>query len=360
MMIKTLFFLLIILLVSCGSKNDTTEPVPPAPKPVENVFGVDISSLPMIEEKGIVYHNSDGEAEDVLTTLKKNGIDIIRLRLWHSPESKHSSLAEVMEFSGKIKAMGLKVWLSVHYSDTWADPGKQKTPVNWSNISFEQLKDSVYNYTSSIVEKIKPDIIQIGNEINDGFLHPTGKRSTNEDKFLQLLTIASNSIRDHDTSTRIMIHFAGYEGSSAFYNSVKNIDYDLIGISYYPAWHGKDMDMLKNTLVGLRSDYGKSVIIAETAYPFTLDWNDWTNNVIGLDDHLILPDYPATPQGQKNFIGKLKGYVTETNSIVGMCYWGGELVAFDGPESNEGSPWENQALYGFNNHALEVMDVIGE
>ena len=101
--------------------------------------------------------------------------------------------------------------------------------------------------------------------------------------------------------------------------------------------------------------YKKEVLIAETAYPFTLDWNDWTNNIVGLNEHLILPVYPATPLGQEAFITNLKTMVNATQKGIGFCYWGGELVAFNGKESTNGSPWENQALYDFNNKALPVI-----
>lgn len=355
-----IYILTILFLLGCGSKNDTPEPDPPVPAPVEDIFGADLSSLPMIEGKGVVYYNSIGEAEDVLTTLKNAGIEIIRIRLWKDPETTHSSFAEVKEFSQRIKAQGLSTWLTVHYSDTWADPGNQKKPEKWNNLEFEDLKDSIYEYTSQVVLELQPDIIQIGNEINSGFLYPEGKLSTNKAQFLELVSEASKAVREVDTNTRIMIHYAGYQGADEFYNNVKSIDYDLIGISYYPSYHGKDMTEMKNSLNSLRSTYGKNIMIAETAYPFTLNWNDWTNNIIGLEEHLILPDYPATSTGQKEFIAKLNSIVSNSNSISGMCYWGGELVAFNGPESKEGSPWENLALYDFNNHALEVMEVIGK
>ena len=355
-----IYILSLLVLLGCGSKSNNPEPEPPSPAPVEDIFGADLSSLPMIEGKGVVYYNMTGEAEDVLSTMKNAGIEIIRIRLWKDPETTHSSFAEVLDFSQRIKSMGLKTWLTVHYSDTWADPGNQKKPSKWNNIDFESLKDSIYNYTRQIVVEMQPDILQIGNEINSGFIHPDGKISTNKSQFLELLSEASRAVRESDSNTRVMIHYAGYQGADEFFNKLKSIDYDLIGISYYPSWHGKDIIEMKNSLNSLRSSYGKNVMIAETAYPFTLDWNDWTNNIIGLEDHLILPDYPATPAGQKEFIAKLNNLVTGSNSITGMCYWGGELVAFDGPESKEGSPWENLALYDFNNYAQEVMEVIGK
>ena len=108
-------------------------------------------------------------------------------------------------------------------------------------------------------------------------------------------------------------------------------------------------------LTELSNNFGKEILIAETAYPFTLGWNDWTNNIVGLEEQLILPDYPATPSGQKNFIRDLKNLVLEIDNGIGFCYWGAELIAWDGENSENGSVWENQALFDFNNTELPVL-----
>ena len=100
---------------------------------------------------------------------------------------------------------------------------------------------------------------------------------------------------------------------------------------------------------------GREIIIAETAYPFTLNWNDWTNNIVGLDEQLILPNYPATPLGQQNFIRDLKNIILELDNGIGFCYWGAELIAWDGENSDSGSVWENQALFDFENKELPVL-----
>jgi len=112
---------------------------------------------------------------------------------------------------------------------------------------------------------------------------------------------------------------------------------------------------LEDQLSSLSENFGKEILIAETAYPFTLGWNDWTNNIVGLDEHLILPDYPATPEGQRSFLRDLKTLVLEVSNGIGFCYWGAELIAWDGETSTNGSPWENQALFDFNNVELPVL-----
>jgi arabinogalactan endo-1,4-beta-galactosidase len=137
---------------------------------------------------------------------------------------------------------------------------------------------------------------------------------------------------------------------------VSALDYDIIGLSFYPIWHGKSLMELEQTMIDLSIEFSKPVVIAETAYPFTLDWNDQTHNIVGLQSQLILPDYPASPEGQKLFIRDLRNMVNSNESMLGFCYWGAELVAWKGFDSLDASPWENQALFDFNNHALPVLD----
>lgn len=348
------FILILLIFVSC-SKKESPE-TPPEPEVKTLISSVDLSSIPQIDTTDAVFYNASGQQEDVLTTLKNNGVNTIRLRLWYNPKNIHSSFNEVKTYSSEIKSKGLKVWISVHYSDTWADPGNQETPKEWQGKPFNEIKDNVYSYTQKIIAEINPDYIQIGNEINAGLLFPYGKISDSEAQFRELITSGIQAVRDNSDQTRIIIHFAGIDGANWFYNKIKDLDFDIIGLSYYPNWHGKNLGTLESTLAGLSQTYNKEIVIAETAYPFTLDWNDWTNNIIGLDNQLILPAYPATQQGQKDFIAKLKEIILKNKTGIGFCYWGGELIAFNGPEATDGSPWENQALYNFDNKALPVMD----
>ena len=132
-----------------------------------------------------------------------------------------------------------------------------------------------------------------------------------------------------------------------------------MALSYYPVWHGKNLDQLQSEISKLQKQFSKKLIIAETAYPFTLDWNDNTNNIIGLNSQLILPDYPASPLGQKEFLKRIHTICTSTNSL-GFCYWGAEYVAFNGKESLHGSSWDNLALFDFNNNALPALTVFSD
>lgn len=350
-----ILLLLTISLFSCSSDSkDETEPI------VEDNFirAADMSYLPLIESEGTVYKNNN-VSENALTTLKNAGCNTIRVRLWKNPINAHSGFNEVKTFAQRVKQAGMKVWLTVHYSDTWADPANQEKPAEWASLNFTNLKTEVTNYTTQIMTEINPDIIQIGNETNDGMLWPEGKITTNESQFLQLVSAASSAIRSKSSSTKIMLHYAGTSGSDWFFNKVANVDYDYIGLSYYPIWHGKDLNVVKNTINSLSATHNKKVIIAETAYPFTLDWNDWTNNIMGLESQLITT-YPATPVGQKSYLLAIKNLVKETTNGIGFCYWGSEWVAFRGTESTNGSSWENQALWDFNFNALPVMEAFSK
>lgn len=359
---KYLYIFLIVFFVSCGGdENDDNPVIPPVvTPPIENpstfLSAADLSFLPMLESKNIKFYNESGASIQMLNYLKSKGLNTVRIRIWNNPEKLHSGFEEVKAFSKKVKAQGLKVWLTVHYSDTWADPGIQTPPTEWQNISYVALKDSVKVYTSKIMTEINPEYIQIGNEINGGLLFPSGKISDNESQFIELLSEGIKAVRTHSTKTKIIIHFAGLNGADWFYSKVKNLDYDIIGLSYYPIWHGKSLSNVTSTLTNLSEKYSKDILIAETAYPFTLGWNDWTNNIVGEEGQLILPDFPATENGQKNFLNNIKTIVKQTNNGIGFCYWGGEWVAFNGSEAKDGSSWENQALFNFENKALSVVN----
>ncbi|MBC7868238.1 MAG: glycosyl hydrolase 53 family protein [Gloeobacteraceae cyanobacterium ES-bin-316] len=351
---------LVLLISACSKSSVPSPPVPAPPVPVVpskelNIKAVDASFIPEIRSSGVVTKNRLGQPEDMLTTLKNEGVNTIRLRLWKDPATLHSGFNEVKTFAQKIKSKGLKVWITVHYSDTWADPGAQLKPAAWNGASYAQLKDSVYNYTKKIVTEMNPDYIQIGNEINGGLIWPEG-RSSNLVQMKELIAQGIRAVRDQSPQTKIMLHNAGIDNAAFFYTNIGALDYDIIALSYYPIWHGKNLNQLQTTLNTLSAQFNKDIVIAETAYPFTFGWNDYTNNIIGLDNQ-ILPEFSATEQGQKDFLTRLKTIVTNSPKGTGLCYWGAEWVAFKGPQSTKGSSWENQALWDFNYKALPAMGV---
>ena len=350
---KQYFFFIAILIVSC-SKSDTI----PEVVQEDNFFrAADISFLPEIETTNTVFYNAINQPENVISILKNSGCNAIRIRLWKNPSSGHSNLSEVKTLANRVKQAGMKVWLTVHFSDTWADPGAQIKPLEWQNLSFVDLKIAVSNYTSLILSEVQPDIFQIGNETNDGFIYPDGRLSINENQFLQLVQKVSTTIRSESPTTKIMLHYAGIDsGANYFFDKVRGIDYDYIGLSYYPIWHGKMLSSVTNTINTLGQLHNKKVIIAETSYPFTLSYNDFTNNVVCNMNQLI-PSFPPTPQGQKEFMFALKAAIKASPHGMGFGYWGTEWVAYRGNTATNGSSYENQAMWDFNNKALPILEV---
>ncbi|MBK9356408.1 MAG: glycosyl hydrolase 53 family protein [Bacteroidales bacterium] len=347
-------FAILLTLAACGDKPDGPDPVPEK----FIIKAADLSFLPEIEDAGVAFYNRGGQAEGMLKTLKDAGMNTVRIRLWKNPVTPHSGFTEVKAFSEKVRAMGLKVWITVHYSDTWADPGSQIIPAAWASLGYYAVKDSLYAYTSMIVNELNPDYIQIGNEINNGMMWPLGNLG-----FLSnlrgLLDSGAKAVRDNSSTCKIIIHYAGFEEAEDFYSQIAGVDFDVIGLSYYPMWHGKNLGLLETTLDSLGKKFDKQVLIAETAYPFTLGWNDWTNNVVGLEEHLV-DGYPATPAGQKSFLQEIKRISTSAEKSIGFAYWGGEWVAYKGTQATNGSSYENQAFYDFENKALPVIDTYGD
>jgi arabinogalactan endo-1,4-beta-galactosidase len=344
--------LLVFILATACSKKDTIKAAPSIE--TLEIKGADVSYLTELRQSGIVLRNAQNQTEDVLVTLKKSGVNVIRLRLWNNPSTSTSNFPTVKNLSKEVKGLGMKVMLTVHYSDTWADPSKQVKPAAWQSLSFTHLQDSVYQFTKKIITEIDPEYIQIGNEINNGFLFPEG-RISNLSQMKQLLQKGIAAVRDVNPKTKIILHYAGHEYANAFYTKFSDLDYDIIGVSYYPMWHGKSLSTLKQNLITISSSQNKPIFIAETSYPFTFGWNDWTNNIIG-DQNQILSEYNASPAGQKEYLLKIKEIISETPKGIGFCYWGAEWISYKGNESKEGSSWENQAFWDFENKALPVLE----
>ena len=353
-MVRTLLLTVFITLIVCQCKKDNNSN---CTNPSDMIIGVDLSTYPEIVGDNGIYFNDQHEEINVLQFLHDKGINTVRLKLWHTPANEHASLTEVTTFSNELKEYGFKIWLDFHYSDDWADPAIQTLPSAWTVCDYELLLDSIYDYTHHVLSIINPDYVQVGNEINHGFIHPFGHINQLE-QFKTLIDTACKAVRNYDHQIKIMLHYAGHEGSVHFFNHFQTVDYDMIGLSYYPKWHGKSLDSLEINMNRLHQTYGKDIVIAETAYPFTLGWNDQTHNVIGLEEQLILPDFPATAQGQYDFLEEIKQLTTnQHNGNFGFCYWGGEMIAWKGNQAQDGSSWENLALFDFQSKALPVIDV---
>jgi len=223
--------------------------------------------------------SDNGKAGDALQILKQHGFNYIRLRLFvdpsdsngYAPGEGYCDLAHTLAMAKRIKQAGLKFLLDFHYSDTWADPGKQYIPRAWQGLDFPQLVRQLHDYTREVLEKLKsqhtlPDMVQPGNEINHGILWPTGSIQ-HPDSLAALLNAATRAIREVDPSIPVMLHIAlgGQNSESEFFldNMIaRGVDFDVIGESYYPKWHGT-LEDLQSNLTALVEKYHRPVLVAE-------------------------------------------------------------------------------------------------
>lgn len=245
----------------------------------EPVIGADVSWVQEHEDKGMVY--SDGGVEkEVFEILKDYKFNWIRFRLFVDPTAENGYSAEgycdlenTLIMAKRVKAQGMKLLLNFHYSDNWADPGKQFTPAAWSSItSSANMERTIYEYTRNVIERFRdegvtPEMVQVGNEINNGFLWPFGRNDESWTHFAGSLRVASAAVRSVDPGIKVMVHVAlggQNERSVKFFDKIieNDVVFDVIGQSYYPRWHGT-IDDLKHNLEDLTVRYNKPVIVVE-------------------------------------------------------------------------------------------------
>ncbi len=249
---------------------------------VDKMLGADISFLPELENKGMKFYDLNGKEKDAISMLKDHGLNYIRLRIFndpardsgYSPGSGFCDLQHTLQMAKRVKAAGMKLLLDFHYSDFWADPGKQHMPKAWRGKNITELKLAVFNYTREVMQALKkqgtlPDMVQAGNEINHGMIWPHG--SVNSfDSLAQLFHAAVLAVKYVSPSTSIMLHIAlgGQNDESKFFidHMVKRgVSFDVIGLSYYPKWHNTLADLEYN-LDDLSRRYQKDVIVVEYSH----------------------------------------------------------------------------------------------
>ncbi len=335
----------------------------------EFIKDVDVSVLLEVEEHGGSF-KENGIPKDALQIFKDHSINFIRLRIWHTPVYGYNNLDRILIMASRIKSLGLKFLLDFHYSDTWADPGQQIKPASWGNLTFQALKDSVYQYTRHVITALMnqntlPDMVQLGNEIICGMLWDDGRvcdQYNTPQQWAQLAELINEGARgiseslDPGDTVKVMIHIdrgGDNPGSQWFFNHLlaHNVEFDIIGLSYYPWWHGTLSDLEFNTH-DLAQRYGKEIILVEIAYPWTLDWYDNTHNIVG-DSSQLHPGYSATVEGQSSFLSDLIDIVRNipNNKGLGLFYWAPEWISV----LQLGSPWENVTLFDFTGELLSSI-----
>jgi len=248
---------------------------------VGKMLGADISFLPELEARGMKF-SDNGIEKDAIQILKDHGFNYVRLRIFNDParDSGYSpgkgfcDLENTKKMAKRVKAAGMKLLLDFHYSDYWADPGKQYKPAAWRKLSFEELKKAVYDYTKDVMQQLKeqgttPDMVQVGNEINHGIIWPEG--NVNDfDGLAQLVNAGTKAVKDVDHSVVMMLHVAlgGQNDESVFFidNMIsRGVHFDVIGESYYPKWHGT-LEDLESNLDDLARRYNRDVIVVEYSH----------------------------------------------------------------------------------------------
>lgn len=327
--------------------------------------GADISFYKKIYDYyGEFYEN--GEKKDLFDILNDNGFNLIRQRIWHTPEEGYHNLSEAVLMAFRAKQRNMDFMLDFHYSDNWADPGKQWKPAYWENLDFDNLKDSIYTYTFNTLSFLKsmnltPEYVQIGNEISCGFLwydgNICGEYNTPEQwaKFTDLLKSAISAVKDVSEDIKIIIHTdKGGDNVSCnwFFDNVLsyNVEFDIIGLSYYPWWHGT-LDDLKYNLDELSIKYNQEIMLTEVAYPYTLDGNDNLNNFVW-NNNQLLPQYPASVENQELYFNELISYLKSKPKVKGLCYW--EPAHISLPFFT--SVWENLTLFDFEGNLLTSIN----
>lgn len=366
------------------------------------IKGVDVSSIISLEKSGVVFHNDKGKEQDIFKTLKQNGVNYVRIRLWNDPYDSNgkgygggnNDLPTALAIGERADKYKLKVFLDFHYSDFWADPNKQQAPKAWENMSLEEKGDALYEYTKesllTLMNKgIDVGMVQLGNEITTGM-----SGETNWKNIAYLLNQGAKAVREVEKEKgkkiAIAIHFTNPEKSENYDKYAKilanfSVDYDVFASSYYSYWHG-ELANLTEVLKQIADTYGKKVMVAETSYAYTYEDGDGFANTIG-EGGAYDKRYPFTVQGQARAIRDVIQAVADTGAGIGVFYWEPAWIPVPGDTPEEksklweeygsgwaasyaksydpedagvyygGSSWDNQALFDFNGNPLESLKV---
>lgn len=338
-------------------------------------LGGDVSLLPSYEAQGTVYKDFNGRQVKLLPFLKQQGWNMIRIRLFvdpqnapegHKGEGVCQDLNYVINLCHQIKKAGMQIMLDFHYSDTWADPGKQFTPKRWEHCDAKSLTDSVYAYTRYsllAMQKagVSPEMIQVGNEITNGMLWPIGKLYTKDDStttearwdiLCDLIKAGSKACREVCPKAQIIIHTekaGNWSITRNYYTQLRQrkVDYDIIGLSYYPMWHGT-IPNLGQTIDHLSWLFPeKPVMIVEAAAYYSHEHDPWSK----ADSYAEF--FPISIEGQAQFTRELVAELNRHHNVTGLFWWFPEENAFN---NHVTKGWLNRGLFdNRNGQALPAL-----
>ncbi len=360
------------------------------------VKGVDISTLYEIENLGGKFYDK-GNSGDLLDILSDYDINYVRLRLWNDPYGRHgekygagtNDLDTTIKLAKRALSHNMGFLLDYHYSDFWADPGKQTIPKAWQGMNVEQLETAVYNYTVATMESLKnagvmPTMVQVGNELSNGLLWPYGK-VPEYDNIARFVNAGIKGVRAVDKDIPIMIHLDNGGKNELYCKWFDNFiargeDFQIIGLSYYPFWHGSMAD-LKNNMNDIAVRYNKDLIIAEVSMGFTMeDYAQYEKLSEGerkgmatKPEFLDKIEHPMTPEGQSLFMNDLFKVIDEVPDGHGKgffywepawipvhgCEWATpEALEYTGENGPGGNEWANQALFDYEGNSLMALETI--
>ncbi len=328
--------------------------------PEDFILGMDASCVPALETGGVKYFDHEGIEKDVYQILSENGVNYIRVRVWNDPFDANGNgygggncdIANAVEIGKRATAHGMKLLVNFHYSDFWADPGKQMVPKAWKGMDIEEKCEALYHYTADCLRQlveagVDVGMVQIGNETNGAMCGEDSTALGGWMRIMQLMSAGSRAVREVCPDALVAVHFANPEKITNFESYGKNleyyqVDYDVFASSYYPFWHGT-LENLSEVLSEIAETYGKKFMVAETSYALTAEDTDFYGNTIG-EGGGIVKDYPFTQQGQANLVRDVVDTVAnKTTNGIGVFYWEGTWI------SAGGESWEaNSALWEAN------------
>lgn len=360
------------------------------------IKGMDISTLKELEDLGAKYYNH-GIEQDLLTILDEYGVNAVRLRLWNDPYSENgeaygagtNDLNTTIELARRCKERGFDFLLNFHYSDFWTDPGKQYIPKAWRGFDDNQLEDAIYHYTVETMELLKkqnvvPNMVQVGNELTNGLLWPNGKKP-NYDNIARFINAGIRGVRSVSSEIPIMIHLDN-GGNNSLYREwfdqflARGEEFQVIGLSYYPFWHGS-LDDLEHNMNDIAKRYGKDLIVTEVSMGYTMeDYKEYekldhkSRKGMATKQELVNQiEYSMTPEGQAHFMQDVMKRISNVadGKGKGFYYWEPAWIPVEGSGwANEaslkyiedkgpgGNEWANQALFDYRGNALPAFDVI--
>lgn len=332
-------------------------------------LGADMSYANEMEDCGARYREH-GRRVDPFALLRARGGNIVRVRLWNDARwTRYSNEADVLRTITRAHAAGMQVLLDFHYSDDWADGDKQRTPAAWLGMTTGQQATALHDYTRGVLDRLAaagqfPELVQVGNETNPALLGGESGQPIDWPRNAALFNAGIRAVQEAGVAAgkapRIMLHIAQPENLLPWMDAANVAGvrgFDVIGLSYYRKWSTRSMAELGETIREARRRYGMDIVVAETAYPFTLDHADASPNLLGEDS--LIPGYPATPDGQRRYMIDLTQIVADAGGS-GVIYWEPAWVSTRcRTRWGMGSNWENAAWFDLRRHdALPVMDFL--